>query len=45
MDYGLNANGQGSFLWPDGTRVWSSVDYVHQKDAHFHTEVQRELQL
>lgn len=35
-DYGLNPDGTGRVLWPDGRLVWSSVDYVHQKDAHFH---------
>ena len=42
-DYGLNPDGTGSILWPDGTRVWSSVDYVYQKDAHFHQAVAHEL--
>lgn len=44
-DYGLSAKGQGSFVWPDGQRVWSSVNYVHQKDAHFHNEVMSVLGL
>ena len=35
-DYGLNPDGTGQVLWPDGRRVWSSVDYVHHKDVHFH---------
>ena len=38
-DYGLNPDGSGSLRWTDGERVWSSVGYVHQKDAHFHNEV------
>lgn len=38
-DYGLNADGTGCITWPDGTKVWSSVDYVHHKDAHFHRAV------
>lgn len=38
-DYGLNPDGTGQVLWPDGRRVWSSVDYVHHKDAHFHCAV------
>ena len=29
----------GSIVWDDGTRVVSSVNYVHQKDAHFHQAV------
>lgn len=44
-DYGLNADGQGSILWEDGERVWSSVNYVHQKDCHFHQAVMDELGL
>ncbi len=44
-DYGLHPDGTGSILWPDGTRVWSSVNYVYQKDAHFHRAVARELGL
>ena len=44
-DYGLNPDGTGSFLWPDGTRVYSSVNYVYQKDAHFHQAVADELGL
>ena len=38
-DYGLNPDGTGQVLWPDGRLVWSSVDYVHQKDAHLHRAV------
>ncbi len=38
-DYGLNPDGTGQVLWPDGRRVWSSADYVHQKDAHLHRAV------
>lgn len=45
MDYGLAPDGVGAVLWPDGTRVQSSVQYVHHKDAHFHNEVARELGL
>ena len=44
-DYGLNPDGTGRVLWPDGRQVWSSVDYVHHKDAHFHTAVANELGL
>ena len=44
-DYGLNPDGTGQVLWPDGSRVWSSVDYVHHKDAHFHTAVANALGL
>lgn len=35
-DYGLNADGSGMFRWPDGEVIPSSVQYVHQKDAHLH---------
>ena len=45
MDYGLNPDGTGQVLWPDGRRVWSSVDYVHHKDVHFHQSVANELGL
>ena len=38
-DYGLNADGSGTFRWPDGETVYSSVKYVHQKDAHLHRAV------
>ncbi len=38
-DYGLNADGTGCITWPDGSQVWSSVDYVHHKDVHFHRAV------
>ena len=35
-DYGLKADGSGKFRWPDGEEIPSSVQYVHQKDAHLH---------
>ncbi|MBE5796794.1 MAG: beta-lactamase family protein [Clostridiales bacterium] len=44
-DYGLNPDGTGQVLWPDGRLVYSSVDYVHQKDAHLHRAVADELGL
>lgn len=44
-DYGLNEAGQGCVLWEDGRKVWSSVNYVHQKDRHFHQAVMDELGL
>lgn len=44
-DYGLRPDGVGSIVWPDGTRIFSSVDYVYQKDAHFHQAVSDELGL
>ena len=44
-DYGLNPDGTGQVLWPDGRQVWSSVDYVHHKDAHFHRSAANALGL
>lgn len=44
-DYGLNPDGTGQVLWPGGSLVWSSVDYVHHKDVHFHRAVASELGL
>ena len=42
-DYGLNPDGSGTIRWTDGTVHDSSVDYVHQKDAHFHAAVEKAL--
>ena len=44
-DFGLNPDGTGCILWPDGRNVWSSVNYVYQKDAHFHQAIQNEMGL
>lgn len=44
-DYGLNPDGTGQVPWPDNQRVWSSVDYVHHKDEHFHPSVASALGL
>ena len=44
-DYGLNADGSGKFRWPDGEVIPSSVQYVHQKDAHLHRAVAETLGL
>ncbi len=44
-DYGLNPDGTGCIRWPDGTQIWSSVNYVYQKDKHFHQAVANELGL
>ncbi len=44
-DYGLAADGTGRILWPDGTWIDSSVNYVYQKDAHFHQAVANEMGL
>ena len=38
-DYGLNHDGTGQIDWPDGTRVWSSVNFAHHRDAHFHASL------
>ena len=35
-DYGLNPDGSGLFTWPDGEKIFSSVNYVYQKDARLH---------
>ena len=42
-DYGLNPDGTGCILWPDGRRIYSSVNYVYQKDLHFHQAVAEAL--
>lgn len=44
-DYGLNPDGTGEYLWPDGHKVYSSVNYVHQKDEHLHAVIKRILEV
>ena len=44
-DYGLNADGSGTFPWEEGRILPSSVKYVHQKDAHLHSAVMETLNL
>ena len=44
-DYGLAADGSGEIVWPDGRRVYSSVDWVHQKDERLHQPIAKLLQL
>ena len=44
-DYGLQEDGSGIITWEDGTRVPSSVKYVHQKDEHLHRAVAKVLEL
>lgn len=44
-DYGLNPDGSGTFRWTDGEVIFSSVKYVHQKDAHLHRAVAETLGL
>lgn len=38
-DYGLAADGSGQVTWPDGSRPFSSVNYVHQKDQRLHAPI------
>ncbi len=42
-DYGLNPAGYGSLTWRDGRTVYSSANYVHQKDARLHAPLARLL--
>ena len=42
-DYGLNEDGTGTVLWPDGERIVSSVGYVYLKDAHMHSVTEKVL--
>ena len=42
-DYGLTSDGTGSLVCPTGARIYSSVNYVYQKDAHFHQAVAEAL--
>ena len=44
-DYGLRADGSGTFRWTDGTVIPSSVKYVHRKDAYLHSAVMKTLGL
>ena len=44
-DYGLRLDGSGTFRWDDGEELFSSVKYVHRKDAHFHRRVAETLGL
>ena len=43
-DYGLRPDGTGEIRWEDGSVHPSSVNYVHQKDAHFHAAAERALE-
>lgn len=40
---GLEPSGAGAILWRDGETIYSSVDYVHQKDKRLHTPIQKLL--
>ena len=42
-DYGLTEDGLGRIRWTDGSMHYSSANYVHQKDAHFHRVVEEIL--
>ena len=44
-DYGLNPDGTGCIRWTDGSEHFSSVNYVHQKDARLHAVIDREFGL
>lgn len=44
-DFGLDAAGFGSLTWDDGRTVFSSVDYVHLKDARLHAPLAHMLGL
>lgn len=44
-DYGLAEDGSGWVRWTDGSRVTSSVDYVHHKDAQLHARIARAMDL
>ena len=44
-DYGLRPDGTGRVRWPDGSEHLSSVNYVHQKDAHLHRAVDEAFRL
>jgi len=45
QDYGLAADGSGQVRWTDGCLLFSSVDYVHQKDAKLHAPIRELLRL
>ena len=44
-DYGLNPDGTGQIDWPDGSKVWSSVNFAHHRDEHFHASLATALGL
>ena len=44
-DYGLAEDGSGQVRWTDGCQLFSSVDYVHQKDAKLHAPIGELLRL
>ncbi len=43
FELGLEPCGAGQIRWPDGEMIYSSVDYVHQKDVRLHTPIQKVL--
>ncbi|MBE5803623.1 MAG: beta-lactamase family protein [Clostridiales bacterium] len=44
-DYGLAEDGSGQVRWSDGRLLFSSVDYVHQKDSKLHAPIRALLRL
>ncbi len=44
-DYGLAPDGSGQVHWTDGCQLFSSVDYVHQKDEKLHAPIRELLRL
>ena len=42
-DFGLNQDGSGLIQWPGEGLICSSVNFVHQKDAHYHPFVEETL--
>lgn len=44
-DYGLAPDGSGQVRWQDQSLLYSSVDYVHQKDARLHAPIAQYLHL
>lgn len=44
-DYGLASDGSGQVRWSDGRLLFSSVDYVHQKDSKLHAPIGAVLNL
>ena len=42
--YRVRPDGTGEIRWEDGSVHPSSVNYVHQKDAHFHAAAERALE-
>ena len=43
-DFGLTPEGRGTVIWPDGTRVISSVRYVYLRDRYMHEPARQVLE-